>query len=51
MNKIVCIIRGGNVQKIYSSNEKTEIKIIDLDNEVLTDEEIKKEIENLNCVY
>lgn len=50
MNKVVCIVRGGVVQEVYSNGE-AEVKIIDLDNEALTDEQIKEVTKDLKSVY
>ena len=47
MNKIVVVVRGGIVQEVYSKNI-AELKIIDLDNDdSITEQEIKENIEGL----
>lgn len=52
MDKIVCVVMGGVVQNVYFNGEtEVEVEIIDLDNESLTDKELKKATKDLEVIY
>ena len=55
MSKVAIIVQGGVVQNVYSTDAKTEIEVVDLDDNTdevyQREEEINEDIDNYCLVY
>jgi len=55
-NKVLIIIRGGTLQKVFSTDEELQIDVLDFDDEEFpnqkeAEKELERRIGNLNDVY